>query len=226
MAALPGFSRLIKWGNRDRRGQDANVAAWVNGHGDGALQQWQGDTVADGGMMVDSAMDFVQAVAGTAAPREVVETLGLIDVCHLGFDGCRHRGQLVIHRDLVADIEEVFALLEQWRFPIAGVVPIVRYGWSDGVSMAADNSSAFNYRTVAGTDRLSRHALGRAVDINPRENPAVYPDGRIAPTGAVYRPGNPGTFTEDHPAVCAFLERGWRWGGHFDHMRDYHHFEK
>lgn len=31
--------------------------------------------------------------------------------------------------------------------------------------MAADNSSAFNYRTIAGTDRLSRHALGRAVDI-------------------------------------------------------------
>ena len=116
--------------------------------------------------------------------------------------------------------------MEQWRFPIAGVVPIVRYGWSDEASMAADNSSAFNYRTIAGTDRLSRHALGRAVDINPRENPAVYPDGRIAPAGAVYRPGSPGTFTDDHPVVCAFREKGWHWGGHFDHMRDYHHFEK
>jgi hypothetical protein len=182
--------------------------------------------MADGGVVVESAMEFAQAVDGTAAPREVLERLSLIDLHYLGFNGRRHLGQILVHRDLAVDIEEVFALMQTLKFPVAGVVPIVRYGWSDEASMAADNSSAFNYRTIAGTARLSRHALGRAVDINPRENPAVYPDGRIAPAGAVYRPGSPGTFTDDHPAVCAFLERGWRWGGHFDHVRDYHHFEK
>lgn len=171
-------------------------------------------------------MNFAQAVAGTEAPREIVASLCLFDVCYLGFDGHRHHGQLVVHRDLAADIEEFFTLMLALKFPVAGVVPIVRYGWSDEASMAANNSSAFNYRTIAGTDRLSRHALGRAVDINPRENPAIYPDGRIAPAGAVYRPAEPGTFTGDHPLVCAFIERGWRWGGHFNHMRDYHHFEK
>ena len=92
--------------------------------------------------------------------------------------------------------------------------------------MAADNSSAFNYRLIAGTDRLSRHALGCAVDINPRENPAVYPDNRIAPPGAVWRPEKPGTFTADHPVVRTFREKGWLWGGDFTHLRDYHHFEK
>jgi hypothetical protein len=182
--------------------------------------------MADDGVVVESTMDFAQAVDGTAAPREIVASLCLIDVCYLGFDGRRHRGQLIIHRDLTADLEEVFALMQALKFPVAGVVPIVRYGWSDEASMAADNSSAFNYRTIAETNQLSHHALGRAVDINPGENPAVYPDGRIAPAGAVYRPGSPGTFTDEHPAVCAFLERGWRWGGHFDHVRDYHHFEK
>jgi peptidoglycan L-alanyl-D-glutamate endopeptidase CwlK len=186
----------------------------------------RGDAVADGSVVVESAMGFAEAVAGTAAPRETLESLSLIDLRYLGFDGRPHRGQIVVHRELAVEVGEIFALMEQWRFPIAGVVPIVRYGWSDEASMAADNSSAFNYRTIAGTDRLSRHALGRAVDINPRENPAVYPDGRIAPAGAVYRPGSPGTFTDGHPAVCAFIERGWRWGGHFDDMRDYHHFEK
>ena len=186
----------------------------------------RGDAVADGGMIVDSAMDFRQAVFGTSAPREILEGLCLLDVRYTGFDGRTHAGQIVIHLELAAEIGEIFALMEALKFPVAGAVPIVRYGWSDNASMAADNSSAFNYRTIAGTDRLSRHALGRAVDINPRENPAVYPDGRIAPAGAVYRPDSPGTFTDDHPAVCAFLERGWRWGGHFDHMRDYHHFEK
>jgi peptidoglycan L-alanyl-D-glutamate endopeptidase CwlK len=184
------------------------------------------DAVTDRGMIVDSAMDFWQAVFGTSAPGEILERLCLFDVRYAGFDGRLHAGQLLLHRDLAAEIGEIFALTERWRFPIASVVPIARYGWSDEASMAANNSSAFNYRTIAGTDRLSRHALGRAVDINPRENPAVYPDGRIAPAGAVYRPGSPGTFTDGHPAVCAFIERGWRWGGHFDDMRDYHHFEK
>ena len=182
--------------------------------------------MADGGMIVESAMDLAQATAGTAAPREILERLCLLDVRYAGFDGRPHAGQLLLHRDLAAEIGEIFSLMEQWRFPIASVVPIVQYGWFDEASMADDNSSAFNYRMIAGTDRLSRHALGRAVDINPRENPAVYPDGRIAPAGAVYRPGTPGTFTDDHPAVSAFIERGWRWGGHFDHVRDYHHFEK
>ncbi|OHE24311.1 MAG: hypothetical protein A2Z43_06500 [Syntrophobacterales bacterium RBG_19FT_COMBO_59_10] len=156
----------------------------------------------------------------------MIGSLCLIAVHYAGFDGYRHRGQLVVHRDLAAELEEFFALMESLKFPVAGVVPIVRYGWSDEASMAADNSSAFNYRTIAGTDRLSRHAAGRAADINPRRNPAFYPDGRIVPAGGLYHPGAPGTFTGDHPVVRAFLERGWRWGGHFGRVRDYHHFEK
>ncbi|MEK7375527.1 MAG: M15 family metallopeptidase [Thermodesulfobacteriota bacterium] len=182
--------------------------------------------MADGVVIVDSGMGFSGAIAGTAAPREVLETLCLIDVHYAGFDGRRHRGQLVIHRDLAADLGEIFALMESLKFPVAGAVPIVRYGWSDEASMAADNTSAFNYRVVAGTDRLSRHATGCAVDINPRQNPALYPEGRVSPAEGLYRPGIPGTLAGEEPVVRAFIERGWRWGGHFDHVRDYHHFEK
>jgi peptidoglycan L-alanyl-D-glutamate endopeptidase CwlK len=182
--------------------------------------------MVDDGVIVDSAMDFARAVAGTAAPREVLDSLCLIDVRYCGFDGRRHKGQLVIHRDLAEELQELFALMEQRRFPVAGVTPIVCFGWSDEASMAADNSSAFNYRLIAGTDRLSQHALGRAVDINPRSNPAIYPNGRIAPARAVWQPVEDGTFTPDHPVVRAFREKGWRWGGDFTHIRDYHHFEK
>jgi len=182
--------------------------------------------MAGGDVIVDSKLDFAGAVAGTAAPPEVVAPLCLIDVRYFGFDGFRHRGQLLVHRELAAEVEDLFAVMETMAFPIAGAVPIVRFGWSDEASMAADNSSAFNYRAVAGTDRLSSHATGRAVDINPRRNPAFYPDGRIAPAGGLYLPGAPGTFAGGHPAVRAFLERGWRWGGNFSRVRDYHHFEK
>jgi peptidoglycan LD-endopeptidase CwlK len=186
----------------------------------------EGGAMAEEGVVVDSELDFSRAVAGTSAPREVLDHLGLIDVWYCGFDGRRHRGQLVVHRDLSQELREIFALMERWRFPVAGAIPIVCFGWSDEASMSADNSSAFNYRFIAGTARLSRHALGRAVDINPRENPAIYPDGGIVPAGCAWRPGNAGTFTEDHPVVGAFREMGWRWGGNFAHIRDYHHFEK
>jgi peptidoglycan LD-endopeptidase CwlK len=178
------------------------------------------------GMIVDSALDFARAVAGTVAPREILDSLCLMDVRYCGFDGHRHQGQLVIHRELAEELQGLFVLMEQRRFPITGAAPIVCFGWSDEASMAADNSSAFNYRLIAGTDRLSRHALGYAVDINPRENPAVYPDNRIAPPGVVWRPEEPGTFTGDHPVVRAFRQKGWLWGGDFTHLRDYHHFEK
>lgn len=182
--------------------------------------------MADGAIIVDSELDFAGAVAGTAAPAEVIGTLCLIDIHYGGFDGRRHRGQLLVHRGLAAELDEIFAIMESEAFPISGASPIVRFGWSDEASMAADNSSAFNYRTIARTDRLSLHATGRAVDINPRRNPAFYPDGRTAPAGGLYRPGEPGTFTSEHPVVSAFLDRGWRWGGNFSHLRDYHHFEK
>ena len=43
--------------------------------------------------------------------------------------------------------------------------------------MEADNTSCFNYRVVAGTNRVSKHGLGTAVDINPRENPYLGPVG-------------------------------------------------
>jgi hypothetical protein len=92
--------------------------------------------------------------------------------------------------------------------------------------MEANNSSAFNYRFIAGTQKLSNHASGLAVDLNPFQNPFIYGTGKIQPSGAVYRLDAPGTLTELSPILQAFLERGWQWGGHFQGFLDYHHFEK
>jgi hypothetical protein len=92
--------------------------------------------------------------------------------------------------------------------------------------MAANNTSAFNYRRVYGTRRLSLHATGHAIDINPIQNPVIYATGRISPRGAVYQPGTAGTFWEASPIVRAFMDRGWFWGGHFESMVDAHHFQK
>ncbi|MFA5181633.1 MAG: M15 family metallopeptidase [Syntrophales bacterium] len=176
--------------------------------------------------IMDSRMTFREATDGTRAPTEVLRDLCLLDVRYYSFDGMLHQGQLVVHKDVKEDVEEIFRLIEKLRFPVNKVVPIVVYGWSDDASMADNNSSAFNYRTVAGTKRLSRHACGLAVDINPVRNPVVYNNGRISPRGAVYRPGDPGVLTADHPVVAEFLRRGWQWGANFKSMKDYHHFDR
>ena len=53
------------------------------------------------------------------------------------------------------------------------MVPVDAYGGSDFRSIEADNTSAFNCRYVDGTTRWSNHAYGRAIDVNPIENPYV-----------------------------------------------------
>jgi peptidoglycan LD-endopeptidase CwlK len=175
--------------------------------------------------LIDSRMTFAEAVAGTTASRDVVATLCLIDVRYRAFDGLLHQGQLVIHKMVMNDVVEIFRMIEALAFPVAKVLPIVQYGWSDDRSMADNNSSAFNYRLVAGTDRLSRHAVGKAVDINPFFNPVIYDTGLVSPPGAVYDTEIPGTLFETHPVVKEFLGRGWQWGGHFREFKDYHHFD-
>jgi peptidoglycan L-alanyl-D-glutamate endopeptidase CwlK len=179
-----------------------------------------------GRIIVDSQMSFTEAIDGTKAPDHVIRELCLVDVLYYSFDGKLHQGQLIVHQSVRQEVEEIFALMRSERFPVARVVPIVRYGWSDNASMADNNTSAFNYRRVAGTRRLSRHATGHAVDINPVQNPVIYQNGRISPKDAVYQPGAGGTLSANSSVVRAFIDRGWCWGGHFRTMMDHHHFQK
>ena len=177
-------------------------------------------------IIIDSAMSFAEAVDGSTAPLEIIDSLSMIDVYYYSFDSLRHQGQILVDAKLEDDIYEIFDLIDRLRFPVGKAVPIVSYQWEDGDSMADNNSSAFNFRVIADTNKLSLHSFGRAVDLNPLQNPVIYPNGIIAPAGGVYRPGNSGTFTANHPIVYEFIKRGWHWGGNFEQPKDYHHFEK
>ena len=180
----------------------------------------------DEGAKADCNFGFSQAIDGSAAPLQIIDRLSLLDVLYYSFDGVRHQGQIIVDGDLEDDVYEIFAAIEKLRFPVGKVVPIVEYKWNDHQSMAANNSSGFNFRVIEGTTKLSLHALGRAVDINPVQNPIIYADGRIAPAGAVYNTKKAGTLAAEHPIVTEFLRRGWHWGGNFEQFKDYHHFEK
>jgi peptidoglycan LD-endopeptidase CwlK len=160
-------------------------------------------------------------------PRNIYRTLALITVFYISYDGKVHQGQVVAHRELKNELEEIFRKLLLMRFPIEKVIPISEYGWDDNKSMADNNSSAFNYRFIERRPgELSQHAYAWALDLNPRENPFVDERGAFLPAGAVYDHTVPGTITPDGPVVRLFVERGWKWGGDWISVKDYQHFQK
>ena len=108
--------------------------------------------------------------AGCPVP---LDDLRLVRITFLGFDGEAHRGRLVAHRRWAVELLGVFERLYERSFSIRRVRLVDRYGADDRTSMRHDNTSAFNCRTVAGTSVWSQHASGRAIDINPVENPYV-----------------------------------------------------
>ncbi len=177
-------------------------------------------------IIIDSTMSFSEAIEGTNAPLEIVDALSLLDVLYYSFDGLKHQGQIIVNNDLEDDVYEIFVLIEKTRFPVDRVIPIVAYNWDDQSSMSDNNSSSFNFRVIEGTAKLSLHSFGRAMDINPVQNPVIYPNGFIAPQGAKYSSSSAGAFSAKNPVVQEFIKRGWHWGGNFEQPKDYHHFEK
>ena len=156
------------------------------------------------------------------------DRLRLLRVTHWGFDGEVHRGRLVVHHDSARPMLQTMRRLFDLHFPIRRMHLVDAYGADDRRSMAADNTSAFNCRFVAGTSRWSEHAYGHAIDVNPIENPYVTADGYVSPpAGAPYADRSqraPGLIHRKGPVVAAFAASGWEWGGNWAWPKDYQHF--
>lgn len=179
----------------------------------------------ESGYVIDSDIDFEEAVAGHNIPQSVLDNLRLVNVYYYGFDDKLHKGQLVVHKDIVLDMIEIFELIRESRFPIGKVIPISKYGWSDEKSMQDNNTSAFNYRFISGSRVISNHAAGLAIDINPALNPYIK-NGDSLPENCIYDTTKAGTILSDSELVKEFKRRGWQWGGDWKSLKDYQHFEK
>lgn len=155
------------------------------------------------------------------------DELALLRPVYWDFHGVERTGELVVARAVADDVARAFGDIHRARFPIARMERVAHYDGDDERSMAANNCSAFNFRTIAGTDSLSLHALGTAIDINPAFNPYVVGD-RIQPDCArdyLDRDNlRPGMIVRPGPVVAAFDAIGWEWGGDWDGRKDYHHF--
>lgn len=180
-------------------------------------------------VVMDSRLTFEQAVAGTSAPDSVIRTLTLVDVEYYSFDDRLHRGQVVIHKELAEDIEYIFKETKRLKFPIHSVIPIKFDKPGDGTSMdTLNNTYGFHYRPKATfkTRQLSAHSYGRAIDINPFQNPAILRNGKTVPSKGRYHPNVRGTLTATSSLTRLFRRMGWRWGGSWTSLKDYMHFEK
>jgi hypothetical protein len=150
-----------------------------------------------------------------------------VSVSFVGFDGAAHRGTLILHRDVSEAIVGVMRTLYTAGFPIRRMTPVDAYGGDDFGSIEADNTSAFNCRPVAGTTHWSEHAYGRALDLNPLENPYVSGGRTSHPGSRRYLDrsvGLAGMIHAGDAVVRAFARAGWDWGGYWSGTRDYQHF--
>jgi len=159
--------------------------------------------------------------------------LRYVRVLYYGFDESVHIGELVVNKKIAQDMIEIFRGLYDAKYQIGKMVLVDDYGADDNLSMADNNTSAFNYRMVVGTSKLSNHALGLAIDINPLYNPWIYVlDGEDIidpPSGAQYADrtiDNPHYLDHDDLCYQLLIEHGFTWGGDWSSSKDYQHFSK
>lgn len=167
--------------------------------------------------------------------------LRYIKLLHYDFDGKIRTGEIIVNQSIAQDTLAVFRELYDAKYQIRKMQLVDNYYTDDGSgneadvhSMNDDNTSGFNYRTVVGTETLSMHGYGRAIDVNPFENPWC-PGGRLhsnqqksaeyANRGISMGIRKPHMIFLDSVITGIFKKHGFRWLGETG-TRDYQHFEK
>lgn len=159
-----------------------------------------------------------------------IEDLAYVRVSYIDFEGNTKVGELIVHKLVAKDVLAIFKELYKKRFPIEKIMLIDEYNADDNASMEDNNSSALCVRNTTDKDKeLSKHAYGLAVDINPVQNPYVRGDSVYPPQGTKYLDRTnirKGMIIENGDCYNTFLKRGWTWGGNWNDLKDYQHFEK
>ena len=183
--------------------------------------------------MGKSLLLFVVGLLVSAGIRAQV-VLDTLSVLHVDFEGVTHEGVIVCNKAISADLRDIFAELYRQKYPIERIRPISDYDNDDEQSMQANNTSCYCYRPIAGSSKLSKHAQGLAIDINPLYNPCVRrkKDGSLLIQPATGKPyaNRSRSFrykiTKNDLCYRLFLQHGFRWGGNWRTLKDYQHFEK
>jgi len=170
----------------------------------------------------------------TTEPIQIsYDVLTYVHILHYDFEGQVQEGELICNRAIAQDLVDIFHTLYEHQYAIEKVRLIDAYDADDELSMADNNTSCFNYRTVPGKSKLSNHSYGYAIDINPLYNPYVRTKNGtklISPENGVAYADRSADFPHkiDKNDLCyqLFIEHGFAWGGAWNSSKDYQHFEK
>lgn len=177
----------------------------------------------------ESVIKRIYGVTYRENPHIKLSDLRYLTVSYIDFEGNAETGELICNKRLSEDMLAVFKELYEAGYPIEKIRLADEYGGDDDRIMADNNTSCFNYRTVAGTDTVSLHGFGRAVDINPLYNPYIA-GGRVMPEKALPYADRTKAFEHkiDKDDICyrIFTAHGWKWGGEWKNSKDYQHFYK
>lgn len=189
-------------------------------------------------------------IYGNSFPTDggiTTDEIRYLRVLHYDYNGQIRTGEIIVNAVAAEDTLAVFRELFDAAYQIRQMVLVDTYydaGWpefahlergnqADSVSIAHDNTSAFNYR-VASNDfsKLSNHAMGRAIDLNPLENPYVYVDGSVdGPSECLNYVDRSKATADNHMiqegdfVVTTFKNHGFSWGGDWEGDKDYQHFD-
>ncbi|HEY9565897.1 MAG TPA: M15 family metallopeptidase [Nocardioides sp.] len=158
-------------------------------------------------------------------------SLRLVRVNYWAFDGYRRRGEIVVHEDAARKVGKAFSSMYARRLPIRSMYRVDRFGYNsrlnggdDYKSMAADNTSGFNCRTVVNKPGVrSPHSYGGSVDVNPWENPYRSATGYTPNSWWPYRSHSKVAWrNSSHIVVRVMNYNGLRWTYG---TGDLHHFD-
>lgn len=172
-----------------------------------------------------------------------LEDLVYINFLHYDFNNNVKVGELIVNKKIQNRIINILRELFNNKYQINSFILVDNFFDNeneerfeiDKKSIKNDNSYSFFYRKIYKTDKLSNHAYGLAIDINPKENPYLpFVDGKYDYSNLSYeemyylnnRDENiPHVITHNDLLYKLFIENGFIWGGDWIDTKDYQHFE-
>ncbi|MDQ7046214.1 MAG: M15 family metallopeptidase [Sulfurovum sp.] len=164
-----------------------------------------------------------------------LKDLRYLHIDYRDFEGKHQMGELIVHKDVSKEVIEIFESLYNIGYPIYKMKLVSDYKGNDWQSIEAGNTSAFNCRNATGSKKWSKHSYGKAIDINPIENPYISRSGRISHKASEkYRKrihknntyADKAILLKSDKASKVFEEYGWLWGGDWSGVKDYQHFSR
>lgn len=186
----------------------------------------------------DEVLAFINGKSYQENPNVGLGNLRYMKLLHYNFNHELQVGELIVAADLQSDFIGVFTELFAAEYEIQSMYLPDNY-WTgdptstDSASIDVNNTSCFMYRPATGSGKLSKHAYGRAIDINPQQNPYVsYTSGspvwshENANDYIDRTTGLPHVITEEDICYQIFTKYGFTWGGSWANIKDYQHFQK